>query len=767
MQTVQGYAATTQIDRHTAVEGKAKREIQRLRDKLPKTVQDNLPSQPSGTLNSHRREWKEWRQAVQQSKREVRQERKEKIREQLKQNKVKWRTSLRHKLDTDAKRAHRQIFRPVGEQQTTLTSTEVSDELGNITVHTDPTLVREDVAAHFENTTTDHNQPTQPNKIPCPIPERCFPKPKGPTRDDFGSEVPWAVFQSAIRNMRVGSAPGDDDIENHVICWAGLAIHRLLHRYINLVFTVGKIPTDWKKYKVILLHKRGNSRLIKNWRPIALGRCLYRLWSRIFSSRLTTFTERHHLQHPTQEGFRPKRSTVRQAQKLLNTIAHSTRTKSPLYIAYIDFTNAFGSSTYGTLIWIMEQMGFPPSALERVTDMYTGVKYFIDTPMGKTRWIPMEKGTRQGCSCSPILWDIVLTPFLYWIHSQPDGYPITDDSATKPPRKGQHKTLTRTAALCFADDQAIMAPSKAQLNRILHKLHQFCSWAELTVNRGKTVATGHTFHKKLKTPIDDCTGLEYAGEEFLYQPENPNGLQCLHRTAAFKYLGFWISLSQQWTKLVQTNKEKMKTRRDAIEKAPVHIRQTIRLVHSVLNTSPAYLMPTGAFTQGDLNGMDAMAARPVKKAAGLGTTANKLAAQAPHGWGLGLGSLRRQYAIALITQMEHSLNDHDPSLSTALLHNIKHLSLSKGLDDWLFHYAAPTNPGRSQIERAHWWARHMGHTIAIHTGMCPDIGPGPTIKQALQEERSRDLLDTRLTDLFAQLRPLWEKGYIRNHHHTV
>ena len=70
------------------------------------------------------------------------------------------------------------------------------------------------------------------------------------------------------------------------------------------------IPENWRSSIIWPIHKRGSKTIAENYRRIAIGTSIYKLYARILNSRLEEFAEKESILPVTQNGFRRMRSTI-------------------------------------------------------------------------------------------------------------------------------------------------------------------------------------------------------------------------------------------------------------------------------------------------------------------------------------------------------------------------------------------------------------------------------------------------------------------------
>ena len=137
---------------------------------------------------------------------------------------------------------------------------------------------------------------------------------------------------------------------------------------------------------------------------------------------LTKHAEHYDMLSSSQEGFRAEKNTIRQLQNLINVMSDAKICHQDLHLLYIDFSSAFNTIDHDKLLWIMHDLGFPPDAIEVVTDLCTNAVTRIKLNFAVTEPTELSRGTIQGDIPSPILFLIFIEPLLRWLQSGGRGY---------------------------------------------------------------------------------------------------------------------------------------------------------------------------------------------------------------------------------------------------------------------------------------------------------------------------------------------------------
>jgi hypothetical protein len=111
----------------------------------------------------------------------------------------------------------------------------------------------------------------------------------------------------------------------------------------NTSLKLGKVPDEWKKSNVTLVHKKDSQENANKYKPISLlsiiskvmERCIYNWVYPILSPLI------NNIQH----GFLKKRSYVNQLLSVLHDIGRNLDNNKQVDMIYLDFAKAFDSVT--------------------------------------------------------------------------------------------------------------------------------------------------------------------------------------------------------------------------------------------------------------------------------------------------------------------------------------------------------------------------------------------------------------------------------------
>ena len=154
---------------------------------------------------------------------------------------------------------------------------------------------------------------------------------------DMCQEIGWEEVVRVLKMLKRGKAPGPDRILNEMLIYGGSRMVESL-RYMFNVMRV--YPQDWKCSFVITLFKDGDPESASNYRGIALGSCVAKVWARILTVRLGEYAEENILTD-AQGEFTAKRRCADQFMILKGVCELRKRKKKSIWLGYMVVSKAY------------------------------------------------------------------------------------------------------------------------------------------------------------------------------------------------------------------------------------------------------------------------------------------------------------------------------------------------------------------------------------------------------------------------------------------
>ena len=290
---------------------------------------------------------------------------------------------------------------------------------------------------------------------------------------------------------------GDDGIPPGVYKSFNKQLITLLTMLFNNVLNTREYPSSWSTGIICPIHKSGPTNDPTNYRGITLLNCMGRIFNAVLKNRLTEWAERTEMLPESQFGFRKNRRTT-DCIFILNALIEQAKiSKINLFIYFVDFRKAFDSVDHSSLWNRLISLGISQQMLQILQSMYTKAASRIKVSGNQcTVAFPCQKGIRQGCTLSPLLFSL----YIGQLQSGGNiGGVLLKDSVIN--------------TLMFADDIVLLSTIAEGLRRHLSSLESLCKELKMEVNIAKT---------KMEEP-------------FYWKGTTQE------RVEAYKYIGLWIT----------------------------------------------------------------------------------------------------------------------------------------------------------------------------------------------------------------------------------
>ncbi len=164
----------------------------------------------------------------------------------------------------------------------------------------------------------------------------------------------------------------------------------------NACQRVGTLPRSWALCGITPIHKGGDLTDPGNYRGIAVGSLLAKLYASMLNDRLMEWTERHGLRARGQAGFRKDHRTTDQVFVLRTLIERTRADKKPLYVCYVDFKKAYDTIPRDLLWEKLQRIGVHGDFLRAVQALYAEVPMGVQFADGMSATFDSLLGVKQG-----------------------------------------------------------------------------------------------------------------------------------------------------------------------------------------------------------------------------------------------------------------------------------------------------------------------------------------------------------------------------------
>lgn len=299
--------------------------------------------------------------------------------------------------------------------------------------------------------------------------------------DQLTAEITKEELDHAISKLKVNKSPGTDGFNSEWYKVLRKQLAPTLLRACNWVLQKQEIPPSWREAIISVIPKDGKDKTeCKNYRPISVLNVDYKLFTSIIARRIEKILPQ--LIHLDQTGFIRQRQTQDNIRRTLHIINHITQQKLDSVLVSLDAEKAFDSVRWSFLYKVLTKFGFHNSIIAIFQTLYDKPSARIKINGDLSDSFLLERGTRQGCPASPLLFALFLEPLSQWIRQNDDVKGVTIG--------GQEHKLA-----AFADDVLLYLtrPSES-LPKLMEALDKYGALSGYKLNIQKTQVMTFNYH---------------------------------------------------------------------------------------------------------------------------------------------------------------------------------------------------------------------------------------------------------------------------------
>ena len=175
--------------------------------------------------------------------------------------------------------------------------------------------------------------------------------------------------EAAHMKMKNGKEAGKDQVNIETLNAGNETIAKKLAKLYTKCIRERRIPITWKEANMVIFFKKGNRKDIKNYRPICLLSNMYKLFTKIITTRLEKKLDEN--QPREQAGFRSKYSTTDHIHAIKQHKEKCREYNIPLCVAFVDYEKAFDSVQTQAILTSLQEQGMEEVYIEIMKDIYT------------------------------------------------------------------------------------------------------------------------------------------------------------------------------------------------------------------------------------------------------------------------------------------------------------------------------------------------------------------------------------------------------------
>ena len=342
-------------------------------------------------------------------------------------------------------------------------------------------------------------------------------------------------FDSIVLLPKENKSPGLDGLpkEFYRKFW-----HKLRNVYYDVIlesYEDKQLPLSTRTSVLSTLFKSDNNKCLKNYRPLSLTNCDYRIVALLFATRLEKVL--HKIINNDQSAYIKGRYIGTSIRNVIDLFDYCESTDQPGAMICADFLKAFDSLEHNFIFSVLRRLNFGENFISWLSLMYNDARFKVKNNGWVSQSHVITRGLRQGCSMSALIFIIAVEILGMMIRQNNNIEGIMVGNK-------QHKLIQ------FADDTTICVRNLESINEIVRTINDFgkCSGLNLNFSKTKGIWLGNLKNYGFRT---------YGNILFTGKPVKCLGVYIGHNTVKCNELNWTKRLDKLEKSIQQWNKRRL------------------------------------------------------------------------------------------------------------------------------------------------------------------------------------------------------------------
>jgi hypothetical protein len=220
-------------------------------------------------------------------------------------------------------------------------------------------------------------------------------------KNELDLDLSLAELDKSMNDAKFSSAGGMDGLNNRTLkrLWPVLRVP--LFNYSKKITDTGRLTPTFKVASIKLIPKKGDLSRLKNWRPISLLNCIYKIISRAVNNRLQKIAPI--ILSRAQKGFIKNRFIQECLINVIEKISHCNYRNIPALVVAIDQSRAFDTVNHSYMTSVYQFFNFGERFISLMNAIGTGREAcFLWEDGSYSGSFKLKTGRAQGDGPSPL-----------------------------------------------------------------------------------------------------------------------------------------------------------------------------------------------------------------------------------------------------------------------------------------------------------------------------------------------------------------------------